>query len=153
MTTYVDSSALVALYVPERFSQAARREIGALIQTPFTWLHELEVANTFAMLLGRRSISRDEYRAVQAHLQEDLETGRLARLTLNWDDVFPRACGLAGAHTVNLLTRSLDVLHVASAHTAACSRFVSADTRQIALAKATGLEVTDITRGVRRSAR
>jgi hypothetical protein len=43
--TYIDSSALVPVFVPERFSEAAR---GAAVETagqvPFTELHGLEVA-------------------------------------------------------------------------------------------------------------
>jgi hypothetical protein len=47
-------------------------------------------------------------------------------------------------HTATLFTRSLDLLHVAAAHAASCRVFVSADDRQLAVAKATGLKVVDI---------
>jgi hypothetical protein len=47
-------------------------------------------------------------------------------------------------HTAKLFTRSLDLLHVAAAHAASCRVFVSADDRQLAVAKATGLKVVDI---------
>ena len=72
MTTYIDSSVLVAVYVSERFSNAARQTVRAAPQVPFTQLHELEVPNAFELLVGRGSISREECRAIQAHLQEDL---------------------------------------------------------------------------------
>ncbi len=153
MTTYVDSSVLVAVYVPERFSKAARRVVGATPQIPFTLLHELEVPNAFAMLLGRGLISRAEHRAIHAQLQEDLENQRLLRLPLDWDRVFAKACDLSLAHTAKQLTRSLDLLHVAAAHTSACRSFVSADDRQLAVAKAAGLAVTDIKRRVPRTKR
>jgi prevent-host-death family protein len=42
VTTYIDSSALVAAYVPERFSRAARRALRAAPQVPFTPLHVLK---------------------------------------------------------------------------------------------------------------
>ena len=58
MTTYVDSSALVAVYVSERFSQSARRAVRAVPQIPFTQLHELEVPNAFALLVGRTVMTR-----------------------------------------------------------------------------------------------
>ena len=153
MTTYVDSSALVAVYVPERFSKAARRVVRDTPQIPFTPFHELEVPNTFAMLLGRGLISSAEHRAIHAQLQEDLESQRLIRLPLDWDRVFAKAYELSHAHTAKLLTRSLDLLHVAAAHTAACGSFVSADDRQLAVAKATGLTVIDIKRRVPRTKR
>ena len=55
MTTYIDSSALVAVYVPERYSASARTTLTTVPQVPYTPLHELEVANAFALLLGRGS--------------------------------------------------------------------------------------------------
>ena len=58
MTTYIDSSVLVAVYVPERFSTAARRAVRGAPQVPFTQLHELEISNAFELLVGRGLISR-----------------------------------------------------------------------------------------------
>ena len=52
VTTYVDSSALVSVYVPERFSKAARGVLRAVPQVPFTQLRELEVPNAFELLVG-----------------------------------------------------------------------------------------------------
>lgn len=149
MTTYVDSSALVPVYVPERFSQAARRALRGSPQVPFTSLHELEVPNAFALLTGRGLISGEEHRAIRALLQEDVEAQRLVPLALDWNRVFASACELSESHTVKLLTRSLDLLHVAAAHAASCRVFVSADDRQLAVAKATGLKVVDIKRSGR----
>ena len=150
MTTYVDSSVLVAIYVPERFSNAARQIVRAVPQVPFTQLHEIEVPNAFELLVGRGSISREECRAIQAQLQEDLDSRRLARVSLDLDRVFASATDLSRTHTAKLLTRSLDLLHVAAARVMMCSTFASADDRQLAVAKATGLEVVDIKRRARR---
>ena len=144
MTTYVDSSALVPVYVPERFSKAARRALRGSPQVPFTPLHELEVPNAFALLIGRGLISDEEYRAIRAQLLDDVESQRLVPLALDWDRVFASACELSENHTAKLLTRSLDLLHVAAAHAAGYRVFVSADNRQLAVAKATGLKVVDI---------
>lgn len=150
MTIYIDSSALVAVYVPERFSKAARQALRTVPQVPFTPLHELEVLNAFELLVGRGLISREECRAVQTQLHQDIESQRLTRLSLDLEAVFTNACELSRAYTAKFLTRSLDVLHVAAAHMAMCTTFVSADDRQLAAAKATGLEVVDIKRRIRR---
>ena len=99
MTTYIDSSVLVAVYVPERFSHAARQTVRAVPQVPFTQLHELEVPNAFELLVGRGSISREECRAIQAHLQEDLDSQRLARVSLDLDRIFTSASDLSRTHT------------------------------------------------------
>jgi len=55
--------------------------------------------------------------------------------------------------TARFLTRSLDLLHVAAAHLALCGTFVSADDRQLAVAKASGLTTLDIKRPPRRRKR
>ena len=146
MTTYIDSSVLVTVYVPERFSSAARQVVRAVPQVPFTQLHELEVPNAFELLVGRGSISREECRAIQGHLQEDLERQRLARVFLDLDRIFTSANDRSRTHTAKFLTRSLDLLHVATARVMMSSRFASADDRQLAVAKATGLKVADIKR-------
>ena len=137
MTTYVDSSALVAVYVPERFSKAARRAVRSLPQVPFTQLHELEVRNAFELLTGRGLISEEERRGIHAQLQEDVEHQRLAQVVMDLDRVFRDAGELSRAHSAKFLTRTLDLLHVAAAHAVMCTTFVSADDRQLAVARAT----------------
>ena len=126
MTTYIDSSVLVAVYVPELFSNAARRTVRTVPQVPFTQLHELEVPNAFELLVGRGSISREECRAFEVHLQEDLESHRLTRVSLDLDRIYTSADDLSRTHTAKCLTRSLDLLHVAAARVMMCSVFASA---------------------------
>lgn len=149
MTTYVDSSALVPVYVPETFSSAARAAVREAGQLPFTVLHRLEVSNAFELLVGRHLLTRDESRAVRQQLQEDIVTQRLLSLAIDFDHVFDVAVDLSQEYTAKLLTRSLDLLHVAAAHALGCARFVSADDRQLAVAKASGLAIVDIMRGRR----
>jgi predicted nucleic acid-binding protein len=146
VTTYIDSSALVAVYVPERFSKAARRAVRSVPQVPFTQLQELEVRNAFEVLTGRGLISREERQGIQAQLQEDIEHQRLAQVLMDLDRVFRDAGELSRVHSAKFLTRALDLLHVAAAHVAMCTTFVSADDRQLAVAKATGLKIVDIKR-------
>lgn len=149
MTTYVDSSALVSVYVTERFSKTARATVRRASQIPFTPLHQLEVPNAFEMLVGRGAIARDECDAILGQLRDDADAQRLMTVSPDFDQVFARASEFSRLYTAKTLARSLDLLHVAAAHVTACKRFVSGDDRQLAVAKATGLEVVDITRGVR----
>jgi predicted nucleic acid-binding protein len=151
--TYVDSSALVPLYVPERFSPSARSVAQSVRQLPFTALHQLEVPNAFELLVGRGLITRDECRAILQQVQDDLESQRLTPVALDLERVFADAAELSRRHTARFLARSLDLLHVAVAHLALCKTFVSADDRQLALAKASGLTVVDIKRRIRRRRR
>lgn len=152
MTTYIDSSALVPVYVPERCSKAARTAIRAASQVPFTALHQLEVPNAFELLVGRGAIATDECRAILEQLHEDVEAQRLMVVSLDLDHVFARAGDLSKLYTGKFLARSLDLLHVAAAHASSCTTFVSGDDRQLAVAKASGLKVLDIKRRVRRPA-
>jgi predicted nucleic acid-binding protein len=150
VTTYIDSSALVAVYVPERFSKAARTTVRNAEQIPFTALHRLEVPNAFELLVGRGLITREQCRAILEQLQDDLESNRLVPSTIDLDQAFIDASELSRLHTAQLLARSLDLVHVAAAHVMVCTRFVSADDRQLAVAKASGLTVVDIKRRTRR---
>jgi hypothetical protein len=86
-------------------------------------------------------------------VQDDLESQRLTPLALDLERVFADAGELSRRHTARFLARSLDLLHVAAAHLALCKTFVSADDRQLAVAKASGLTVVDIKRRVRRRRR
>ena len=152
MTTYIDASALVSVYVTEPFSKAARAAVRRASQVPYTPLHQLEVPNAFEMLVGRGAITRDECRAIVGQLREDVDAQRLMTLSPDLEQVFARASEFSRLYTAKTLARSLDLLHVAAAHLTSCTRFVSGDDRQLAVAKASGLRVVDIKRGVRRAA-
>ena len=115
MTSYIDSSALVAVYVTERFSKPARRALRAVPQVPYTQLHELEVPNAFELLVGRAVMTREECRTMHAQLHDDIENQRLVRLSLDLDRVFADAHELSRLYTSKCLSRSLDLLHVAAA--------------------------------------
>lgn len=151
--TYVDSSALVPLYVPERFSAASRTAVREAGQVPFTALHQLEVRNAFEVLAGRRLITASEHDAVLAHLEDDLAHHRLLPVDLDLERVYAGACALSRRYSAKFLSRSLDLLHVASAQLSGSSTFVSADDRQLGVAKATGLAVVDIKHHSRRRRR
>jgi len=149
VTTYADSSAVVPLYVTERFSQAAESALRTSGPIPFTAIHQLEIANAFERLVGRALITRDQCRAVMRQLRDDLDSHRLTPVSLDFDAVFAQAGELSSRYAAKHLVRSLDLLHVAAAHLISCTRFVSADDRQLAVAKATGLKTIDIKRRIR----
>jgi hypothetical protein len=71
-------------------------------------------------------------------------------VSLDLDRVFTSAGDLSRTYTAKVLTRSLDLLHVAAALAMMCTRLVSADDRQLVVAKAAGLTVADVKRRVRR---
>jgi predicted nucleic acid-binding protein len=141
---YFDSSALVAVYVNEAHSVRARGELRRHVPVPWTPLHDLEVRNALRLLEGRTLIDVDQLRGLLAHLDDDLKKGRLQRPALELEAVFRRAGDLSEIHVSKTLARTLDILHVAALIELGCTRLVSGDERQIALAKAEGIQIFDI---------
>ncbi len=144
MKVYFDSSALVAAYVNEVHSPRARAELRKQRPIPWTPLHDLEVRNALRLLRGRAQINADEFHGLLAHVDEDLEGGRLERPAMELGAVFRRAESLSEVHASKTLARTLDILHVAAAFELGCTSLVSGDDRQIALAKAEGMRTVDI---------
>jgi predicted nucleic acid-binding protein len=71
----------------------------------------------------------------------DLAAGVLAHAAVAWPEVLWEAERLSAGHSETMGTRSLDILHVASALVLGAEQFVTFDTRQGALARAAGLRV------------
>ena len=144
VTSYFDSSAVVGIYVNERFSARIRREAAATPSIPYTMLHELEVSNALRVLHGRGLMDARQLRSVLTQIAEDKEAHHLQDSRPDLFVVLAEAVRLSTAHATKLLSRSLDLLHVATALHLGCGRFVSGDDRQLALARAEGLEVVDV---------
>ncbi len=140
--TYVDPSALRRLYVHDNRSRAFcawRKRLGGSL--PITMHGRSELVNCIALAVFRGDIDRAAAAAALSDLEEDLAAGRLHLADVPWRQTFERATALSMAHTAKLGTRTLDVLHVASAITSRCRWFVTYDARQAPLARAAGLRL------------
>jgi predicted nucleic acid-binding protein len=62
------------------------------------------------------------------------------RPQINWSDAFTRSLELSKNHTKTIGSRSLDVIHVASALSMGADRFFTFDEKQSQLAAAAGLQ-------------
>jgi len=144
LTSYVDSSVLVAIYIPEPTSGRARQQVRASGSVPWSQLHDLEVRNALRLLCGRKVLSTVELAAVLSQLEEDIDARRLLRVEVDWPAAFARAQALSEAHAAKVLSRSLDILHVALAVELRCTRFVSADHRQVRLARLARLRAVEV---------
>jgi predicted nucleic acid-binding protein len=142
MRHYADSSFLVSCYIVDANTQRAKAAL-ADVRTPldFTGLHELEVQNALQLGIFRGDLTAAQAAAARANLRKDLKSGRLVRTVVRWSEVFRAATRLSQRHSKKTGTRSLDVLHVASARSFRAKAFLSFDARQIALAEAVGLKV------------
>lgn len=139
---YVDPSALRSSYVHDersaRFCAWRTRLAGAL---PITRFGRAEMLNSFALGVHRRIITADAAAAAAAELDDDIQSGRLTMVDAMWRRTLDLAAELSTRHSPRLGTRTLDVLHVATAKTLKMTHFVSNDGRQSALAKAAGLRL------------
>jgi predicted nucleic acid-binding protein len=130
VTTYFDSSVIVASYVQEPRSRKARKALSAVVSAPFT-------------PSGR--LTSSESASVLSQVDDDVAAGRLWKVPLDLHATVARAESLSARHAQRFLSRSLDLLHVAASLELGCARFVTLDTRQARLAAACGLKTIDLT--------
>lgn len=142
MSHYPDSSFLVSCYVADPNTPQAKSYLSKM-SAPliFTALHVLEVRNAFQLGVFRRLFTSADALAARANLDQDLRSGRLIKATVKWPIAFRVAARLSERYSITTGTRSLDILHVATAKTMRAERFVSFDGRQRSLAAAAGLIV------------
>ena len=141
MSHYADSSFLASCYVVDTHTPRAKTALSRLhALLVFTAVHALEVRNAFQLGVFRGLLSATEAQAAWANLQADLRIGRLVRTMVKGPIAFRVAARLGEQHSATTGTRSLDILHVASARTLRATQFFSFDTRQLALATAVGLK-------------
>ena len=141
MSAYADTSFLASLYVlDDNSAPAAARMKRAKLPLLMTSFGELELTNAVALRLFRKELSGSQVKAAHALIRKDLEDGVLLVNALPVS-AFERAKRIARKQTPRLGTRTLDVLHVASALVLQADTFYTFDTRQAKLAAAEGLLV------------
>lgn len=131
MTTYVDSSALLKLYVDEVDSDDAQRLLDADPVLVTGWLTLVEVRRNLARLLDGRALSR-----AREACERDLDGMALVNLD---ERGWRRAADIAEITGV----RSLDALHLAAAQQLQIGdlAFCTFDLRQANAARQLGLRV------------
>lgn len=142
MHHYADSSFLVSCYVVDAHTPQSRAWLSRTgVPLAFTALHALEMRNAFQLGVFRGWFAAADAVAAWRNVESDLRRGRLVKTTLKWPVVFRVAARLAEDHSTTTGTRSLDILHVASAKAMRAVEFLSFDARQRALAVAVGLRL------------
>ena len=144
MGTYLDSGSLVKLYVMEPGSprvEKVARSAERLILVP---LQLLEVRTAIRAAAGRGLLSEEAMQQTLANLDADVASGCFDVRDPLWETIWERAEALSASHVAKLLTRTLDVLHVAIALELEAAPFVTGDKRQQALAREVGLQVVEV---------
>lgn len=139
---YCDPSALLKLYLHEPASRAMATW-RAKVRGPLAVTHHgrAELVNGIALALHRGLIDERQFGSALAALDDDFAQGRYAPADLLWRAALQRAMDLSREFSRVLGTRTLDVLHVASALELGSRSFVTFDQRQQSLARAVGLKV------------
>ncbi len=140
--TYVDTSVLVSLYIPDANSARAdewRQANPAAIE--FTSLHRIELRNALSLAVFQQRLTPAEAQAAWQDVVQDLADGLLVTAPDSWDDLIAQAESLATQHTPAIGSRSLDILHVAAALASGATEFCTFDDRQRRLAQLVGLRV------------
>ncbi len=140
MTVYADTSFLVSLYFSDAHSAIAARALQAKPTICLTPLIELELINALELALFRRWAEASAIRASLAAFRQDIERGVYSLKPMP-DAAYELAARIARRRSARLGTRTLDILHVASALLLQAGRFLTFDARQRRLARAEGLKV------------
>ena len=141
MTSFVDTSFLFSLYVPDVNSAVAAAKMRrANFPLHLTDLGEVEMANAIALRLFRKELRPSEAKNVLSLFRKDVQEG-VAQIVPLSALAYQLAGQIAELHTPRLGTRTLDVLHVAAALALKADAFYTFDRKQAQLASAVGLRV------------
>ncbi|HLY60388.1 MAG TPA: type II toxin-antitoxin system VapC family toxin [Terriglobia bacterium] len=141
MSIYADTSFLVSLYIPDKHSPMAERQMASNPALWFTPLHLAEWTHAVEQQVFRGVATRAEADIVLARFQQHRESGLWREVALP-DSVFELCADLARRHTARLGVRTLDTLHVTCALELKAQRFWTFDERQKKLARAAGLKTS-----------
>ena len=140
--TYVDTSVLVSLYVPDaNSSRADAWRLANPEPMEFTGFHRIELRNALSLAVFQQRLTPAEAEAAWTQVQDDLKTGVLVAKPDLWARLVPEAEALAMHHTPTIGTRSLDVLHVSAALVMGATEFCTFDARQGKLAQLAGMQL------------
>lgn len=141
---YLDSGALIKLYVVEPGSDFVAEAIQAAQILPVNSLQETEVCNALLAAKGRGELTESACQQALDHLSHDIAAEVFRRVVPDWPVIWNLAQTLARDHTSVILCRTLDILHVALALRLKADALASGDKRQIALCRAVGLDVIEV---------
>jgi predicted nucleic acid-binding protein len=141
----VDTSVIVKLYIKEEYSLESSRWLKENNEAiPLTSFHELELINAIHLKQFKTEITLEKTRLIMDRFEEHEKSGIYYRPQLDWFDIFIHAIDLSKKHSPGIGSRSLDILHVASALSFNAERFLTLDDRQTRLVALAGLKLENI---------
>ena len=120
MRAYFDSGFLFKLYWQERNTPAAQAIVlnyqPPILMSRFNEVEILHVARRKTWLLGptgQPSLTAAQFQAGLTLLEQDLASGIVARLEVDYEEVFDAALELSRKHGQTIPVKTADLLHVA----------------------------------------
>ena len=141
---YIDTNIIVKFYFKEEHSSKVSNWIKTNNEAiPLTTLHELEFTNVVHLKRFRNEITEDKIDLIFSRFADHSKKGVFYRPPIDWPDIYRYALDLSKRHTGKIGSRSLDILHIASALSIKADRFLTLDVRQEKLASLAGLKIED----------
>lgn len=141
MSSYADTSFLASLFLMDIHAPSAAAAMRrARLPFFFTSFGRFELSNAISLRLFRNEITTTQWRGALKLVDDDVTGGVLLNSGMPIA-IFERAEMISRRQTPKLGTRTLDVLHVASALVLRATAFYTFDQRQAVLANAEGLRV------------
>lgn len=146
MKSYYDTGILLKLYTAEadsvRVQQFVQKRNERLCVTD---IHVAECISALRLKVFRQECRADQSSAAISLIKEDLKSGVLVLVDVNWSQVW-EGCRLLADQFASLTgARTLDTLHVSVAQVLEAEEFITSDQRQIHLARQVGMTVFDPT--------
>ncbi len=142
---YADTSLLFSLVLHDANTAAVVAYLkGHPTALAFTPWQRCELRNAIRLSVWRGNCDAALAKRTLENITADVATGNLIEKSLVWPDVLHIADELGEKHTTVLGVRTLDLLHVAAAISLGAKKFLTCDSRQLALAKAAGLRADKI---------
>jgi hypothetical protein len=137
VNVFADSSALAKRYVADEQSAAMDEILEGASSLGVSVLCLPEVVSALCRRRRERFLKPSEYTSAKAALDADLADATIIQIT---DEVLIDSARLLESNPL----RASDAIHVSSALVWGADRFISADARQCAAAKAAGLDVVQL---------
>ena len=142
---YLDTSVIVKLYIKEEYSRDTSHWLKENNEAiPLPSFHALDLINAIHLKQFKTEITLDETRLIMSRFAEHEKSGIYYRPQLDWSAIFNHAIDLSKKYSASIGSRSLDILHVASALSINADRFLTLDDRQTRLAALAGLKIEKI---------
>jgi predicted nucleic acid-binding protein len=148
MNVFADTSFLYALYRPQQNSLAADallEKIGGPLHVSSLVLFEFRQSARFQVFRYSKDetqgFSKREANRMLSALDQNITGGAVEVVPVDWMEVHSIAEQLSSRYTSTGGHRALDILHLATAIHLKAPQFLTFDTNQCTLTRATGLEV------------